>query len=116
MVTIRANGVSLPSPTEVSTTDEVIWSSNTGRSTSGKMIGDVVAEKQTFEIKWGVITEAEFQLIRRNIRSGFHPFTLTIDGTDTTITSYRGNIVSPILGTFAGVTYRKEASVTIIQQ
>lgn len=116
VITISANSVTLPSPVEITTTDEIIWSSNTGRSTSGKMIGDVVAEKQTFEIKWGVLTEADFQQIRANIRSGFHPFTITIDGTPTTITSYRGNIVAPILGTFAGVTYRKEASVTIIQQ
>lgn len=116
MVSIKANGVTLPSPTEITTTDEIIWSSNTGRSTSGKMIGDVVAQKQTFEIKWGVLTEAEFQTIRTNLQSGFHPFTLTIDGVPTTITSYRGNIVSPVLGTYGGVTYRKEASVTIIQQ
>lgn len=116
MVSIKANGVTLPSPVEITTTDEIIWSSNTGRSTSGKMIGDVVAQKQTFEIKWGVLTEAELQLIRSNILAGFHPFTLTIDGTAVTITSYRGNIVAPILGTFGGVTYRKEASVTIIQQ
>ncbi len=116
MVSILANGVILPSPIEVTTTDEVIWSSNTGRSTTGKMIGDVVAQKQTFEIKWGVLTETEYQLIRSSIRSGFHPFTLNIDGTEATITSYRGNIVSSILGTHGGVTYRKDASVTIIQQ
>lgn len=114
--TIKANGVTLPSPTEISTTDEVIWSANTGRSTTGKMIGDVVAEKQTFEIKWGVLTEAEFQMLRANIRSGFHPFTLILNDTAVTIDSYRGNIVGAVLGTFGGVTYRQSASVTIIQQ
>lgn len=116
MVTISANNVTLPSPTEISTTDEIIWSSNTGRSTSGKMIGDVVAEKKTIEIKWGVLTETQLNTIKTNLLSGFHSFTLTIDNIPTTITGYRGNIVSSILGTFGGVTYRKDASVTIIQQ
>ena len=116
MVTITANSVTLPSPVEITTTDEIIWSENTGRSTTGQMLGDVIAQKQTFEIKWGVLTESDFQSLRTNIRSGFNPFTLTIDNDSYQITAYRGNIVGDILGTYGGVTYRRNASVTIIQQ
>mgnify|MGYP000583136728 CR=1 FL=1 len=47
---IKANGVTLPSPVSISTTDEILWSSNTGRSTSsGKMLGDVIAEEDKAE-------------------------------------------------------------------
>lgn len=115
-VTISANGVTLPSPIEIGTSEEIIWSANTGRSTTGLMIGDVVAEKRTLNIRWGVLTAAEYDSIRTNIRSGFHPFTITADGTTTTITSYRGAITATMLGTFGGVTYYRDTAVSIIQQ
>ena len=116
MISIVANGVTLPSPVEITTTDEIIWSANTGRAASGKMIGDVVAQKKTFDIKWGVLPQADFNKIRSNLKPGFYPFKITVDGGSTTITSYRSNVVSSILGTFGGITYRKDTSVTIIQQ
>lgn len=114
--TITANGVTLPSPEEIGTSEEIIWSSNTGRSTTGLMIGDVVAEKRTLNIRWGVLTAAEYDTVRANIRSGFHPFTLTVDGVSATITSYRGAITATMLGTYGGVTYYRDAAVSVIQQ
>ena len=116
MVVIKAGNVILPSPTEISTSSEIIWSANTGRSSTGKMIGDVVAEKETFQISWGVLTMSEYELIKNNLRSGFIPFTLLIDETATTVTSYRGTLSRQILGTFGGDTYVKDVNVTIIQQ
>ena len=115
-VTVSANGVTLPSPEEIGTSEEIVWSSNTGRSTTGLMIGDVVAEKRTLNIRWGVITAAEYDVIRTNIRSGFHPFTLTVDGVSATITAYRGAVTATLLGTFGGVTWYRDAAVSIIQQ
>ena len=115
-ITISANGVTLPSPVEIGTGEEIIWSANTGRSTTGLMIGDVVAEKRTLNIRWGVLTAAQYNQIRNNIRSGFYPFTLTINGSSTTITAYRGAITGTLLGTFGGTAYYQEASVSIIQQ
>lgn len=115
-VTITANGAALPSPVEIGTGEEIIWSANTGRSTTGLMIGDVVAEKRTFSITWGVLTAAEYEVIRANIRSGFQAFTITADGTSTTITAYRGTISGTLLGTYGGVTYYKDVTTSIIQQ
>lgn len=40
----------LPAPTEITVNDEIIWSSNTGRSASGEMIGDVIAQKRTYQL------------------------------------------------------------------
>ena len=92
-LTIKANGVTLPSPTEISTTDEIIWSSATGRSTSsGKMRGDVIAEKETFSIKWEFLTKAEQKKIKNNLKSGFHPVSFIFDDETVTLTSYRGTI------------------------
>ena len=115
-VTIRTNGVTLPSPVEIGTGEEIIWSANTGRSTTGLMIGDVVAEKRTFQITWGVLTAAEYEVIRTNIRSGFQPFTITAGGTSTTITAYRSTISGTLMGTYGGVTYYRDVTTSIIQQ
>ena len=115
-IIIKANGVTLPSPVEMTASNEIIWSSNTGRSPTGKMIGDVIAEKETFAITWGVLTQTEFNLIKNNLAAGFLPFTVTIDGSPTTITQYRGTLTREFLGTYGGVTYYKEAQVSIIQQ
>lgn len=117
-LTIKANNVVLPSPVEISTTDEIIWSSNTGRSTtSGKMLGDVIAEKQTFSIKWGVLTKAEQKKIKNNLKSGFHPVYFIFDDETVALTSYRGTITSQHLGYIGdGVYYYKSVSCDIIEQ
>ena len=115
-IVIRSGSVTLPSPDKIQTSDEIIWSANTGRSTSGQMIGDVVAEKTTFTITWGVLTKAERNLIRSNLQSGFHPFTIIEDGDSTTIDSYRSNITCDTIGVAGGDTYYKDMQVSIIQQ
>ena len=113
---IKAGSVTLPSPVEISTSEEIIWSANTGRSTTGKMIGDVVAEKKTINITWGILTKTEYNLIKTNLQSGFHSFSLILGNDTATITSYRGTLTAELLGGFGGTTYYKSASVSIIQQ
>lgn len=113
---IMAGSVTLPSPVEISTSEEIIWSANTGRSTTGKMIGDVVTEKQTINISWGVLTKAEYDLIKANLRSGFFPVSMIIGSDTATITAYRGTLTGELLGGFGGDSYYKSASVSIIQQ
>ncbi len=114
--TIKANGVTLPSPTEIGTGEEIIWSANTGRSTTGLMIGDVVAEKRTFQISWGVLTAAEYESIRTNLRSGFNTFMLTADDVMVSLTAYRGTISGTMLGTRGGVTFYKDVTASVIEQ
>ena len=115
-VSITAGGTVLPSPEEMTASDEIIWSADTGRSESSTMFGDVVAEKKTFEIHWGVLTAAQREMIRTRLVSGFFPVTVTIGETAVTLTVYRGTLTGSILGTFGGVTYYKDTAVTLIQQ
>jgi hypothetical protein len=115
-VSIMAGGTALPSPTELTVSEEIIWSANTGRGASGLMLGDVVAEKETFEIRWGVLTAAQREEIRSRLVSGFFPVTVTIGDTAVTLTVYRGTLTGNILGTFGGVTYYRDTAVTVIQQ
>lgn len=118
MATLKASSQNLPEPTQISSSDEIIWSANTGRSSeTGKMIGDVIAEKKTVEIKWEFITETEASLIKSALQSGFFSFVLRDYGTTVTITVYRGTISKEHLGYIGdGNYYYKSLSVSVIQQ
>ena len=116
MVSITAGGSVLPSPDELKMADEIIWSANTGRAASGLMVGDVVAQKQTLSLRWGVLTKAQLDLIRGKLVTGFYPVTVTMDGQSVSITVYRGTLSYDVLGTFGGVTDYNNAAVNHIQQ
>lgn len=115
--TLKAGGVTLPSPVEIKSSEEVIWSSRTGRSAgSGKMIGDVIAEKKTVTITWGVLTEAEVEKIQAAMKAGFFTFSL-YDCGEVTITAYRGTLEKTHLGYIGdGTYYYKSVSVSAIEQ
>lgn len=114
---IKAKGVVLPSPTELSTGDEILWSSNTGRSTdSGKMLGDIIARKETLSIKWEYLTRAEQQVIVQNMADTFFDFTMSFDGVDETITCYRAPIQSELLGYVGGICYYKTVTCELVEQ
>ena len=40
-----SGSTTLPAPTSLSVNDELIWTSDTGRTLAGLLVGDVVAEK-----------------------------------------------------------------------
>lgn len=117
MATLKINDIILPEPVQISSSDEIIWSSNTGRVANGSMVGDVVAEKKNVTITWGILTEMELKEIKDNLVSGFFPFTFRDDGKEITITSYRGTLSKEHLGKMLdGIYYYKSATVNIIQK
>lgn len=118
MATLRCGTTDLPEPAELSTTDEIIWSANAGRSSeTGKMIGDVIAKKKTLNITWKMLTAAQASLIYSKLPAGFFSITFNDYGTSTTITGYRGNIEKESLGYIGdGVYYYKSLKVSVIQQ
>ncbi len=118
MATIRCGSTNLPEPSEISTSDEIIWSANTGRSSeTGKMIGDVIAKKKTINITWRMITAAQASTIFNCMPGGFFSITFRDYGTETTITGYRGTIEKESLGYIGdGVYYYKSLKVSVIQQ
>lgn len=112
MAEITVNGVALASPVSISNSDEIIWSSGTGRSANGQMSGDVIANKKTIQISWGILTQDEYNDIR-NIPSGF--FNAVVLGQS--IRAYRSTISGSCLGTFSdGVTYYNDVSTSFIEQ
>ena len=117
MSILSSGSTALPDPASISVNDEIIWSSDTGRTLSGMMIGDVVAEKKTVNIKWGILPEADVVLIKRVLIAGFLPFTFRDDGIKITIESYRGTLAKEHLGYVGdGIYYYRSVSVDIIQR
>lgn len=88
----------LPTPAlnGVVITDEPIWSANTGRSTTGKMIGDIVAWKTTVEVAWPPLKFSDMSTIRNAIKNSGEFFDITYYDTSTSTmkekTVYCGNI------------------------
>ena len=112
MSEITVNGVALASPVSISNNDEIIWSSGTGRSANGQMSGDIIANKKTIQISWGILTQDEYNAIR-NIPSGF--FNAVVLGQS--IRAYRSTISGSCLGTFSdGITYYNDVSTSFIEQ
>ena len=114
--------VVLPSPVEVKPTMEIIWSENTGRAQSGanqaKMIGDVVAEKKTYAIKWGVIDGTDFATITGKMTAGFFYFAMadTLQhAKDNAVPYYRSEISYEVLPIGANI-YYKDVTVSVIEQ
>lgn len=68
---LKSGDVVLPAPTTLSAADEIIWTSDTGRTLMGRMVGDVVAEKKNLSIKWEWLTDKEVKMIKNRLIAGF---------------------------------------------
>lgn len=113
----KAGNVQLPSPVAISTNDELIWTSDTGRLMDGTMVGEVVAGKKTVSIKWQFLTETEMLLIKNNMTGGFFNFTFHDDGIDMTIEAYRGTLAKERLPDVGdGIVRYRNVSVDVIQR
>lgn len=120
MIWAKENGawVQLPVPDEIAINNEIIWSSNTGRSSTGKMIGDVIAEKNTFSISWaGIRLSSEYKKIKKALVAGFFPIKIQIDEDSIEIKAYRGTLSARSRGKLAdGFYYYDSISVDIVEQ
>lgn len=75
---IKINGYEPPPVAEsgYSITPNRIWSSNTGRSATGKMHGDIIATKYTLKCTWAKTKQANVTNLSKAVRgNGFFPVT-----------------------------------------
>lgn len=79
------NNTKMPTPAleGLTISSEKIWSANTGRTSSGKMAGTIVAIKTTVSIKWPPLTMAEVAVIEAAVSDKDNPF-VTMKYTDMT--------------------------------
>lgn len=116
MALLTVQGVAMPCPVAIKCNDEIIWSSGTGRSSSGLMVGDVVAQKQTYEIEWEFITAADLKKLKQYMKPGFYEIKINL-GEVITLRSYRSTLTAQFVGKLSdGITYYKSASVSLIEQ
>lgn len=114
---LKTGNIVLPSPVSLTVNDELIWSEETGRTLSGLMVGEIVAEKKNLSIKWEFLTEEQMLLIKRNMASSFFPFTFHDDGIDITINTYRGTLSKEVLGNIGdGYFWYKSVTVDVVQR
>ena len=114
---LRAGDIVLPAPVSITVNDELIWTSDTGRTMDGTMVGEIVAEKKTVSIKWGVLQESELALIKTGIIAGFFPVTFRDDGISMTITMYRGTLSKEQIGWLGdGIFWYRNATVDLIER
>ena len=95
-------------------------SSNTGRTTSGKMVGTVVAVKTTLKIKWPILTPAQVATIEGAVSDPDNPFVPVkyTDATGSTVTKtmYFGTPSYTVYSWANGRQYIKGACVDGIEQ
>lgn len=109
--------VKLPAPDTITLNNEIIWSSNTGRSATGKMIGDVIAEKNTLTVNWGGLRrENEYKKIKYALTAGFFPIKAEIDSEPLIFNVYRGTLSAMPRGKIGNIYYYSSISVEIIEQ
>lgn len=117
MFILKCGDIDLPSPVKMSANDEIIWSSDTGRTLDGTMMGDVIAEKKNLSIEWAWLTEKEAALVKNNLVAGFFPITFLDYGTEVTIDSYRATISKDVAGYIGdGNFYYRSVSTDIVQR
>lgn len=116
------NGITLPTPKHqgVTISTNKIWSANTGRTTSGKMVGTIVATKAKLQITWPPLTEAQVSLIEAAVSDKSTPF-FTVSYTDmkgntVSRTMYAGDITYSQYSWSEGLRYVTDVAVSLIEQ
>ncbi len=86
-ITINGKGIPVPDEDGFKRTKNKLWSSNTGRTASGKMVGDVVAIKYTLEFSWSELTSAEVHSLESAVGTdAFFPVKFPEEGTGNALT------------------------------
>lgn len=120
MFKINGTQVAEPKIQGVQITDEPIWASNTGRATSGKMIGDIVAWKTTVAVAWPPLSFAQSQQIRNAIKNAGPFFTISYNdfsGTSLeTKTVYCANIPRTLYSLAQAYQRHTDVTITFIEQ
>lgn len=126
-VKIRVGSTYLPAPTEIKIGHELLWSSSTGRNTTtGEMIGAIVARKRTLSVKWEWLTATECNQILNELPNGSddngfkNVAVVTKIGNNTSEQDlnkcYRSTLNREIAGIIGGKLYYSLVTVDIVQK
>ena len=117
---IVIDGVTLPTPKKegLTVTREKIWSSKTGRGTTGEMLGDLVCIKTKLQISWPPLTREQVALIDARVSAPYFSITYSDPATNArkTITAYAGTPSYPVYSYVDGVKTYHGVAVDIIEK
>lgn len=113
----------VPTPAKINVTDELVWGSNTGRTSSGKMIGDFKGYKQKVECIWNTLTKQEMATLRSALHSTKPFFKIQYwdieagsNGGMVTKTVYMNEIPRQLYSLVNGYQFYQEVEVHFIEQ
>lgn len=109
----------MPEPRSIEIGKEKIWSSNTGRTDSGKMNGDIIAIKTQLKIKWGVLSAEQTALIDKYLSESFFACTYLDPGNgnaETTKEFYAGTPAYPVYSYVNGLPDYQGVGVDLIER
>lgn len=129
MLKINGTQVAEPAFRGVEITEEPVWASNTGRSQTGKMTGDIVAWKKTVAVTFPPLSPSETSLLISTIKNAgaFFPIQFTNDLTASSdptdeddlaeeIHVYASNIPRTVYSLAHGLRKHEGVTVTFIEQ
>ena len=68
---LKVNGSDIPDPTSITISRNKVWAQNTGRTKSGKYVGDIVALKWRIDATWNNVSENKAQEIMNAFEPAF---------------------------------------------
>lgn len=119
---LKINGVTMPTPAleGLTISTEKIWSSDTGRTSAGKMVGTIVAVKTTISITWPVLTMDQVAVIEAAVSDQDAPFVpiqyTDMTGQTVTKTVYFGTPTYTVYSWADGLQYVESVKVEGIEQ
>lgn len=117
---LKFNGEVMPTPAEITFTNNKIWSENTGRSATCLLVGDLKTIKKTISIVWTHLNGEQIAQVNRYISNVYSPFfsVTVIDETfqESTYTVYAGDPTYEILSWDSPLQFTKNVSVNLIEQ
>lgn len=101
-----------PSLNGVTESFEKIWSENTGRVTSGKMTGDIVAIKLKLQVKYPILTTEQRNQLNKAIKDAF--FKVEYQGKEYKM--YAGTPTYPLYSTHKDLPRYVGVGVDLVEQ
>lgn len=116
---LKINGEVMPEPQALTPSREKIWSSNTGRSDSGKMNGDIVAIKTKLQIQWGILSAEQTELLDSYFSQAYFECTYLDPASankEKTIEVYAGTPTYPVYSYVKGFPEYKGVGVDLVER
>lgn len=113
----KIDGKVMPIPSAIGFDDDILWSSNTGRTSNGETNGDIIDYKKKIKLTWDLLTKEELSMLKQALKPAFFVVTYLDDETNEfqSMTCYRGNISSSVYG-YAFQHVYKDITVDLTQR